>query len=130
MVINIIILAIISYISYMICNKSFLLKEEFKNAEQNTIIIFQISFILSNLVITFILLGISAAYGPPIFHPSEITSDPSELTFSTIPFETQSSVCAPIDLKISPRVFMYFLKTISEGKPIFPCNMCGVAYNL
>ena len=56
MVINIIILAIISYISYMICNKSFLLKEEFKNAEQTTIIIFQISFILSNLVITFILL--------------------------------------------------------------------------
>lgn len=56
MVINIILLGIISYACYILCNKSFLVKEEFKNVERSTIIIFQISFILSNLVISFIML--------------------------------------------------------------------------
>ena len=56
MVINIILLGIISYACYILCNKSFLVKEEFKNVERSTIIIFQISFILSNLVISFIIL--------------------------------------------------------------------------
>ena len=56
MVINIILLGIISYTCYILCNKSFLVKEEFKNVERSTIIIFQISFILSNLVISFIML--------------------------------------------------------------------------
>ena len=56
MVINIILLGIISYACYILCNKSFLVKEEFKNVEHSTIIIFQISFILSNLVISFIML--------------------------------------------------------------------------
>ena len=56
MVINLVILGIISYASYILCNKSFLVKEEFQNVERTTIIIFQISFILSNLVISFILL--------------------------------------------------------------------------
>ena len=46
MVINIIILGIISYACYILCNKSFLVKEEFKNVEKSTIIIFQISFIM------------------------------------------------------------------------------------
>jgi len=49
-------LGIISYACYILCNKSFLVKEEFKNVERSTIIIFQISFILSNLVISFIIL--------------------------------------------------------------------------
>ena len=49
-------LGIISYACYILCNKSFLVKEEFKNVEHSTIIIFQISFILSNLVISFIML--------------------------------------------------------------------------
>lgn len=56
MVINIMLLGIISYACYILCNKSFLVKEEFKNVERSTIIIFQISFILSNLVISFIIL--------------------------------------------------------------------------
>ena len=56
MVINIMLLGIISYACYILCNKSFLVKEEFKNVERSTIIIFQISFILSNLVISFIML--------------------------------------------------------------------------
>lgn len=56
MVINIILLGIISYACYILCNKSFLVKEEFKNVERSSIIIFQISFILSNLVISFIML--------------------------------------------------------------------------
>ena len=58
MVINLIILIIISIISYKICNKSFLEKEELKGINRWTVIIFQISFILSNLVITFIILYI------------------------------------------------------------------------
>ena len=58
MVINLIILIIISLISYKICNKSFLEKEELKGINRWTVIIFQISFILSNLVITFIILYI------------------------------------------------------------------------
>ena len=58
MVINLIILIIISIISYKICNKSFLEKEELKGINRWTVIIFQISFILSNLVIAFIILYI------------------------------------------------------------------------
>ena len=58
MVINIIILIIISIISYKICNKSFLEKAESKNIRKSTIIIFQISFILCNLIISFIILYI------------------------------------------------------------------------
>ena len=58
MVINLIILIIISIISYKICNKSFLEKEELKGINRWTVIIFQISFILSNIVITFIILYI------------------------------------------------------------------------
>ena len=58
MVINLIILLIISYISYKICNKSFLEKEGLKGINKITIIIFQMSFILSNLIITFIILFI------------------------------------------------------------------------
>ena len=58
MVINIIILIIISFISYKICSKSFLEKVESKNIRKSTIIIFQISFILCNLIISFIILYI------------------------------------------------------------------------
>ena len=58
MLINIVILAIIGFACYKICNKSFFDTKEFKSVEKYTIIIFQISFILSNLVISFIMLYI------------------------------------------------------------------------
>ena len=51
-------LIIISIISYIICNKSFLEKEEFKGISKTAVIIFQTSFVLSNLIITFIILFI------------------------------------------------------------------------
>ena len=58
MVINIIIFIIVGIISYKICDKSFFEKETIKNISISTIIIFRISFILSNLILTFIILYI------------------------------------------------------------------------
>lgn len=58
MLINLIILIIISFISYKICDKSFHEKEELKNSSKITIIIFRISFILCNLITAFIILYI------------------------------------------------------------------------
>ena len=57
-VINLIILFAISFASYKIANKSFLEKDELKGINKWTIIIFQTSFILSNLIISFIVLYI------------------------------------------------------------------------
>ena len=58
MVLNLIFLIIISVISYKIGNKTFLEKEELKNINNWTKIFFQISFVLSNLIISFIVLYI------------------------------------------------------------------------
>ena len=58
MVINLIILIVTSFISYKIGNKSFLEKKELQGINKWTKIFFQISFVLSNLVITFIILYI------------------------------------------------------------------------
>ena len=58
MVINLIILIIIGFISCKIGKKSFLDKKELKSISKWTKIIFQISFVLSNLIITFIILYI------------------------------------------------------------------------
>ena len=58
MLINLIILIVTSFISYKIGNKSFLEKKELQGINKWTKIFFQISFVLSNLVITFIILYI------------------------------------------------------------------------
>ena len=58
MVINLIIFIILGVISYKICDKSFLEKETTKSIKDSTKIIFRISFILSNLILAFIILYI------------------------------------------------------------------------
>ena len=58
MVINVIIFIIVGVISYKICDKSFLEKETTKSIKDSTKIIFRLSFILSNLILAFIILYI------------------------------------------------------------------------